>query len=129
MLPQGLEEGEVVRLLEFDHGYYNVECRDSREFRIASNCIEPVPTEFFANHRAETFLKRMRALFRSSSGHSGLSIQTEFFYLRFAVFGDDHKSRGEIKIHKDAILNLGSEFRERIGRHLLAMRARPYPPA
>jgi hypothetical protein len=126
ILPEGLSEGEVVRLLDFDHGYYGVECHDGRRFRVAANCVQPVPTEFYANHRAETFLKRMRALFRSSSGHSGLSIHTEFFYLRFCVFGEDHKCRGEIKIHKDAILNLGSEFRERIGRHLLAFRARPY---
>ena len=102
MLPQGLEEGEIVRLMEFDHGTYTVRCHDGRQFRIASNCVEPVPSEFYANHRAETFLKRIRALFRSSSGHSGLSIQTEFFYLRFCVFGDDHKRRGEIRIHKDA---------------------------
>jgi hypothetical protein len=39
-------------------------------------------------------------------------------YLRFAIFGNDSKPRGALEIHKDAILNLGSEFRERIGRRL-----------
>jgi hypothetical protein len=67
----------------------------------------------------------MRALFRSSERRAGLSISTSFKYIRFAVFGDDNKPRGSLEIHKDAILNLGSEFRERIGRGLLAMRARP----
>lgn len=129
MLPQGLEEGGIVRLLEFDTGSYTVQCRDGRRFRIASNCIELVPTEFFANHRAESFLKRIRSLFRSDDARrSGVSISTKFNYLQFTVFGDDDRSRGSIEIHKDAILNLGSEFRERIARHLLALRARPYPP-
>ncbi len=126
MLPEELTEGEVVRLLDFDHGYYNVECRDGRRFYVATNCVQQVPAEFFASHRAETFLKRMRALFSSGCDHSGLCIETEFFYLRFSVFGSDHKVRGEIRIHKDAILNLGSEFREKIGRRLLALRAQPY---
>lgn len=125
MLPQGLEDGEVVRLLEFDHGYYVVECADGRRFHIASNCVEPVPPEFFSNHRAGTLLKRMRSLFLSGSGHSGLLISTRFRYLRFCVFGDDHKMRGALEIHKDAILNLGSEFREKIGR-LLALRSQSY---
>jgi hypothetical protein len=142
VLPDGLTEGEIVRLLEFDHGHYNVECRDGRRFHVAENCVEPVPSEFYANHRAETFLKRMRALFRPSEGRARLTISTSFKYLRFAVFGDDNKPRsftkahhtsslvaplrGSLEIHKDAILNLGSEFRERIGRRLLALRARPY---
>jgi hypothetical protein len=65
----------------------------------------------------------MRALFRPSEGRARLSISTSFKYLRFPVFGDDNKPRGALEIHKDAILNLGSEFRERIGRRLLAMRA------
>jgi hypothetical protein len=86
----------------------------------------PVPAEFYANHRAETFLKRMRALFRPSESRARLRISTSFKYLRFGVFGDDNKPRGSLEIHKDAILNLGSEFRERIGRRLLAMRGRPY---
>jgi hypothetical protein len=128
VLPDGLIEGEVVRLLDFDHGYYNVECRDGRQFHVASNCVEPVPAEFYANHRAETFLKRMRALFRPSEGRARLCISTSFKYLRFAVFGDDNKPRGSLEIHKDAILNLGSEFRERIGRRLLAMRTQAYRP-
>ena len=63
----------------------------------------------------------MRALFRPSEGRARLCISTSFKYLRFAVFGDDNKPRGSLEIHKDAILNLGSEFRERIGRRLLAM--------
>jgi hypothetical protein len=122
-LPDGLTEGEVVRLLNFDHGYYNVECRNGRRFHVAGNCVEPVSAEFYANHRAETFLKRMQALFRPSEGRARLCISTSFKYLRFAVFGDN-KPSGSLEIHKDAILNLGSEFRERIGRRLLAMRAR-----
>jgi hypothetical protein len=124
VLPEGLIEGEVVKLLAFDHGYYNVECRDGRRFHVSGNCVEPVPAEFYASHRAETFLKRMRAFFRPSEGRARLCISTNFKYLRFAVFGDDNKPRGSVEIHKDAILNLGSEFRERIGRLLLAMRAR-----
>jgi hypothetical protein len=85
VLPEGLTEGEVVRLLQFDHGYYNVECRDGRQFHVASNCIVPVPDEFYSNHRAETFLKRLRALFRPSEGRARLCISTSFKYLRFAV--------------------------------------------
>jgi hypothetical protein len=42
VLPEGLTEGDVVRLLKFDHGYYNVECRDGRRFHVAGNCVEPV---------------------------------------------------------------------------------------
>ena len=87
-LPQGLEEGEIVRLMEFDIGTFTVQRRDGRLFHVASNCIQPVPPEFFGNHRAETFLKRMRALFRSSERRAGLSISMSFKYLRFAVFGD-----------------------------------------
>jgi hypothetical protein len=128
VLAEGLTEGEVARLLEFDHGYSDVQCADGRRFQIASNCVEPLPAEFYANHRAETFLKRMRALFRPSEGRARLCISTSFKYLRFAVFGDDNKPRGSLEIHKDAILNLGSEFRERIGRRLLAMRAQAYRP-
>jgi hypothetical protein len=128
VLPEGLTEGDVVRLLKFDHGYYNVECRDGRRFHVASNCVETVPAEFYANHRAETFLKRMRALFRPSESRTRLTISASFKYLRFAVFGDDNKPRGALEIHKDAILNPGSEFRERTGRRLLAMRAQPYRP-
>jgi hypothetical protein len=30
VLPEGLTEGEVVRVVEFDHGYYNVECCNGR---------------------------------------------------------------------------------------------------
>jgi hypothetical protein len=122
VLPQGLVEGEIVKLRDFDHGYYNVECRDGRRFHVGGNCVEPVPPEFFGNHRAETFLKRMRALFRPSEGRTRLCISNSFKYLRFAVFGDDNKPRDALEIHKDAILNLGSEFRDRIGRRLLAMR-------
>jgi hypothetical protein len=125
-LPEGLIEGDVVRLVKFDHGYYNVECSDGRQFHVASNCIVPVPAEFYASHRAETFLERMRALFRPSECRARLCVSTSFKYLRFAVFGDDNKPRGSLEIHKDAILNLGSEFRERIGRRLLAMRTQPY---
>jgi hypothetical protein len=128
-LPEGLTEGEIVRLLQFDHGYYAVECHDGRRFQVASNCIILVPAEFYANHRAETFLKRMRALFRSGDCLARLCISTSFKYLRFSVFGDDNKPRGSLEIHKDAILNLGSEFRERIGRRLLAMRVQSYPPS
>jgi hypothetical protein len=128
VLPKGLTEGEVVRLLQFDHGYYNIECHDGRRYHVAGNCVEPVPAEFYANHRAETFLKRMRVLFRPSEGRARLCISTSFKYLRFSVFGDDNKPRGLLEIHKDAILNLGSEFRERIGRRLRAMRGQPYRP-
>jgi hypothetical protein len=125
VLPEGLSEGEIVKLRELDHGTYTVECCDGRKFRIDSTCVALVPAEFFGNHRAETFLKRMRALFRSSERRAGISISTSFKYLSFAVFGDDNKPRGSLEIHKDAIVNLGSEFRERIGRRLLAMRVQP----
>lgn len=126
MLPNGLTEGEIVKLLEFDHGTYTVECPNGRKYRINSTCIVPVPREFYANHRAETFFKRVRALFRTETHRSGLFISTGLKYLRFSVFGDDEKPRGSLEIHKEAILNLGSEFRERICRQLLAIRARPY---
>lgn len=36
MLPPELE-GEVVRLREFDHGFYAVQCSDGRRFHIASS--------------------------------------------------------------------------------------------
>src|SRR5262245_36360449 len=88
VLPEGLSEGEVVRLLEFDHGTYTVQCSDGRRFQVASNCVDSVPAEFYANHRAETFLKRMRALFRSGDC-ARLVISTSFRYIRFAVFGAD----------------------------------------
>jgi len=123
-LPAGLTEGEVVRLLEVDHGVYLVECPDGRRFHVASNCVAPVPSEFFASHRAQTFMKRMRSLFRSGERGCGMTIASKFNHLRFTVFGDDNKPRGFLEIHKDAILNLGSEFRERIVRQLMAMRAR-----
>jgi hypothetical protein len=125
LLPKGLTEGEIVRVLEFDHGTYTVECPDGRRFRISSSCVDTVPPEFYANHRAETFLKRMRALFRCEGHRSELSISTSFRYLNFTVYGEDHRCRGSLEIHKDAILNLGSDFRERIVRQLLALRARP----
>lgn len=51
-----------------------------------------------------------------------------YSYLEFSVFGDDEKHRAEFKIQKDALLNVGSELRERIGRRLLAMRAQLYRP-
>jgi hypothetical protein len=63
--------------------------------------------EFYTNHRAETFLKRMRALISAGHDRSGLSVSTSFKYLRFAVFGDDNKPHGSLEIRKDAILNLG----------------------
>jgi hypothetical protein len=96
-LPEGLIEGDIVKLREFDHGTYAVECSDGRAFRINATCVALVPTEFFGNHRAETFLKRMRALFRSSERRAGLSISTSFTNLRFAVFGAN-KSRGSLEV-------------------------------
>lgn len=41
MLPQELEEGEIVGLMEFDHGYYTVQCCDGRLFQAASNQYRP----------------------------------------------------------------------------------------
>jgi hypothetical protein len=111
MLPEGLTEGEVVRLLEFDRGTYAVQCKDGRLYRLDATCVISVPSDFYSNHRAETFLKRMRALFSSGQHHSGLSISARFRHLQFSVYGDDEKLRGSLEIHKDpsSISGLSSE--------------------
>lgn len=43
---------------------------------------------------------------------------------RFSIFSDDHKPRGELRVHQDAIVNLGAELAERVGRQLLCIASR-----
>jgi hypothetical protein len=49
-LPAGLIEGEVVKLLNFDNGTCAIQFKDGRQFQVASPCVVPVPSEFYASY-------------------------------------------------------------------------------
>jgi hypothetical protein len=55
---------------------------------------------------------------------SGLCLAIDGRHFRFSVFSDDHKPRGELLVHQDAIVNLGAELAERVGRQLLGFASR-----
>ena len=117
-LPEGLPPGAIVRVLEFDHGFYSVEY-EGKPFKIFSGCAERVPRHFHRDNNAQAFFLRIREIVRS-----GLIIALEGRNFRFSVFSDNHKPRGELFVHQDAILNLGAELADRVGRQLLGIASR-----
>jgi hypothetical protein len=117
-LPDGLPQGAIVRVLDFDHGFHTVEF-ENRQFKIFSGCANYLPPKFYDNENARAFFIRIRKLVPS-----GLFISMELKHIRLAIFDDRHKPRGELKVHQDAILNLGPDFADHVANQLHAISRR-----